>query len=259
MKNVIYFLSTLITFFLITSFKFSNKDLDVLPKEVEQAFEKALNFAQKNQDKAHFTYYFEEESEKGKNNSIKMNVDYGSFFDKNERFLIASCNYNNGFFGFYRIYIKTEKGFELAINEDIHMTGYTHLRDINGDKNVDFVINWESGTGCCPRQSKIVFLYKNKNFIKYDFLNPTFSPKEKVIRGLGYGYFPEVGLYKYKWNGTKLDTVEYIYRTKESNFKKFVRTKKQIHLPKHNQGEVLYSLPKEYQNINELDWFLKDL
>jgi hypothetical protein len=246
MRNSIYILPILIVLFLITSFKFSHKN-PITPKEVETAFEKALEFAKKNQDQAHFTYYFEEESEKGQNNSIKMNVDYGIYFEKNEKFLIASCNYNNGFFGFYRIYIKTKEGFELFIKEAIHRQGYIYLRDINGDENIDFIIDWESGSGCCPRQSKIVFLYKDKNFIRYDFLNPTFSPKEKIVRGLGYGYFPEVGLYKYQWNGTQLDTVEYIYRTKESNFKKYIRMKRPMYSKNKNEGEILDSLPKKYR------------
>lgn len=255
------FTSYLLLFFsillIITSFRFSNKELDT-PKEVEKAFEKALEFAKKEKNKPHFTYYFEEE-DKDKYNSIKVNIDYGSYFNKNDFFLILTCDYTK--FSddtYYRIYLVNNNSFELKLKEYANYGEKPLFMEINGDENIDFIIPYSPSSGCCPRQCKMVFLYQDKNFIKYDFINPTFSPKEKVVRGLNYGYFPEVGLYKYKWNGTKLDTVEYIYRTKESNFKKFIRTKKQIDLPKHNQGEILESLPKEYQNINELDWFLKD-
>lgn len=259
MKNSSLYSFLSVSFFLaITSFNFSYKNIDT-PKEVEKAFEKALEFAKKGKEKSHFTYYFEEESQKGDYNFIQVNIDYGSFFDKNEKFLILTCNYYR--FSddtYYRMYLKENNSFKLLLEEYANYGEKPLFMEINGDDNIDFIIAYSPSSGCCPRQSKIVFLYENKNFIKYNFVNPTFSPKEKVVRGVGYGYFPEVGLYKYKWNGTQLDTVEYIYRTKESNFKKFIRTKKQMYLLKNNEGEVLNSLPKEYEGISELDWFLRE-
>ena len=42
-------------------------------------------------------------------------------------------------------------------------------------------------------------------------INPTFSPKEKIIRGVGYGHPGETEMYKYKWNGNTIDTMEYVY------------------------------------------------
>ena len=35
----------------------------------------------------------------------------------------------------------------------------------------------------------------------FEFINPTFSPKEKIIRGVCYGHPSETEMYKYKWNG----------------------------------------------------------
>jgi hypothetical protein len=258
MKIIVYAFVISCFFLIITSFKPLHKD-PLIPKEVEKAFEKALEFAKKEKEKPHFTYHFEEQSEKGSYSSIEVNIDYGYFFDKNEKFLILTCDYHK--FSddtYYRIYLVNDNSFELKLEEYANHGEKPLFMEINGDENIDFIIPYSPSSGCCPRQCKMVFLYKNKKFIKYDFINPTFSPKEKVVRGLSYGYFPEVGLYKYKWNGTQLDTVEYIYRTKESNFKKFIRTKKQIDLSKNNQGEVLESLPKEYENINEIDWFLRN-
>ncbi|WP_338813575.1 hypothetical protein V9L05_19505 [Bernardetia sp. Wsw4-3y2] len=258
MKNILSFLIVFSIFLLIASFK-SLQQNSGLPKEVEKAFEKALDFAKQKKDKPHFTYYFEDDLEKGNYNSIKVNIDYGAFFNKNDKFLILTCEYHKlSDDKYYRVYLKESDSFKLLVEEYTNHGEQPIFMEINGDENIDFVIPYSPSSGCCPRQSKIVFLYKDKNFVKYNFINPTFSPKEKIVRGLGYGYFPEVGLYKYKWSGTKLDTVEYIYRTKESDFKKFIRTKKEIHLPKHSQGEILDFLPKEYQNINEIDWFLKE-
>lgn len=256
-RKVIYF-GVLLSFMIVTSFKTSHKD-PLIPKEVEKAFEKALEFAENNLDKPHFLYQFAEDKEKGLYNTIKVDMDYGSFFCKGEKFLILTCEYRR--FSddkYYRVYLEKDNEFELKISEQENY-GMPHLiKEINGDGNTDFVIPYSVASGCCPKRRERIFLYENKNFIKYDFINPTFSPKEKVVRGVLYGYFPEVGLYKYKWNVTKLDTVEYIYRTKESNYKKFIRTKNYKHLSEENQKESLDSLPSEYQNIDEIEWFLRD-
>ncbi len=57
----------------------------------------------------------------------------------------------------------------------------------------------------------------SKNF---EFINPTFSPKEKIIRGICYGHPSKTEMYKYKWNGETIDTLEYIsYETDDQREK----------------------------------------
>ena len=86
-------------------------------------------------------------------------------------------------------------------------------------------------------------------------MNPTFSPEERIIRGVGYGHPGEVGLYKYKWNRLRVDTIEFIYPllTEKGHF---VKTKNRMHRPTSGDGLLLKSLPQEYQNIESIDWFL---
>ena len=86
-------------------------------------------------------------------------------------------------------------------------------------------------------------------------MNPTFFPKEKIIRGVKYGHPGEVGLYKYKWDHLQVDTIEFIYPyLKEDG--KFIKTKTQQYRPTKEDGIVLNSLPKEYKSIESIEWFL---
>ncbi|MFK7749862.1 MAG: hypothetical protein AB8B65_15825, partial [Kordia sp.] len=88
---------------------------------------------------------------------------------------------------------------------------------------------------------------------------PTFASKEKQIRGFGYGHPGMVNLYKYAWNGFEIDTLESISSLlnpingeKESDtIYRFIK--------KGEIVEKLLELPKEYQNINGIEWYLGDL
>jgi hypothetical protein len=100
---------------------------------------------------------------------------------------------------------------------------------------------------------------KDDRFIgDYEFMNATFSPEEHIIRGVGYGHPGWVGLYKYKWHGFQIDTIEFIYPEMDEAEKltgHFVKTKKPSFQPTGKDGVVLKSVPKEYRHIAGLEWF----
>lgn len=131
------------------------------------------------------------------------------------------------------------------------------VTDINGDGVNDFVINWYPISGCCARNNFHVYLYQKDNTFSnyFDFINPDFFPKEKLIRGVGYGHPGEVPLYTYKWNGVKLDTIEYIYPA-DTLKKKFYRVKNYQDLNNPKKRQTLSSIPKEYKTIDAYDWFI---
>lgn len=134
---------------------------------------------------------------------------------------------------------------------DFH--GY-FIKDINGDGQKDLVTHWYPTSGCCRRDVYDVYLYQKSKEIfteQYEFMNPTFSPSEKTIRGVDYGHPGDVRLYKYKWNGLKLDTIEYIFP--DTTGKKYYVTK----TPEFGRsGKVLTAVPKEYHKIESYDWFM---
>lgn len=157
------------------------------------------------------------------------------------------------------IYTKNDSEYEKVISHEQWALTYITdtIRDINGDGHKDFLVNWYPASGCCRRDVYNVYLNqpdKGKFTLDYEFINPTFSAKEKIIRGVGYGHSGEVGLYKYKWNELKVDTLEFIYPD-AINKGQFIKTKKIAYRPTEKEGIVLKSVPIEYHTIESFEWF----
>ena len=135
------------------------------------------------------------------------------------------------------------------------------IYDINGDGLKDFVVNWYGASGCCLKAFSNVYLLRadKKSFSSsFEFINPTFSPKEKVIRGVSYGHPGETEMYKYRWNGEKVDTLEYIYYERNEKSEKTGKVIVSKHEPSINDEQILKrlnSVPKEYRSIQGYDWF----
>jgi hypothetical protein len=137
----------------------------------------------------------------------------------------------------------------------------TYIRDTifdaNGDEHDDFLVHWYPSSGCCRRNVYSIYLNQpdNGNFTQdYEFINPTFSANDRIVRGVEYGHQREVGLYKYQWNGLQVDTIEFIYPD-VVNKGQFIKTKKRAFRPTEREGVVLKSVPREYLKIESYEWF----
>lgn len=134
------------------------------------------------------------------------------------------------------------------------------VQDINGDGLHDFVVNWYGSSGCCLKAFSNVYLQRPDHTFSSDleFINPTFSPGEKMIRGVCYGHPGETELYKYRWHGETVDTLEYVHYEKDEQRAK---TGKVIlsTAPPYGEGyrilRVLNAVPQEYRKIGGYDWF----
>ncbi len=135
------------------------------------------------------------------------------------------------------------------------------ILDINGDGLNDFVVNWYGNTGCCLKAFSDVYLLrhdKGEFSNSFEFINPTFSAKEKVIRGVCYGQPGGTEMYKYRWNGESIDTIEYIYYEENEKGEKTGKVIISNNRPYENNHKVLKRLnavPSEYTNIKGYDWF----
>jgi hypothetical protein len=165
------------------------------------------------------------------------------------------------------IFSKTNNQFHKVLSHEqwtLEYTGDT-IRDINGDGLKDFVVDWYGSTGCCLKAFSNIYLLSSdeKSFSNsFEFINPTFSPKEQIIRGVCYGHPGETEMYKYKWNKGAVDTVEYIYFEKNDKGEKTGKLIVSNNLPYSNNHKVLKRLsyvPAEYRKIEGYDWFIDNL
>ncbi len=122
------------------------------------------------------------------------------------------------------------------------------IKDVNRDGKKDLLIYWLYST-CIDRDMCTVYLKMDdiSTFSeKHEFINPTFSFKEGVVKCYQH-YSIEGGmLYKYIWNGFEPNPVEYIY-TDFENKGLYIRSDKAFSNYKDVKGESLKSLPKEYK------------
>lgn len=132
------------------------------------------------------------------------------------------------------------------------------IKDVNGDKLNDFLFNWYGSSGCCARNAYDIYVYNKDtgDFTdKINFINPTFSTSEKVVRGVEYGHPGEVPLYKFKWVGADVDTIEYIYPA-DTIKKKFYLVKRHKDVNNPEKRKIITTIPAEYRKIADYDWFI---
>ncbi len=131
--------------------------------------------------------------------------------------------------------------------------------DVNGDGTKDFLVKSYPSSGCCRANIYNIFLSpaaKREVITSYiDLVNPTFYPQEKLIRGVEYDQPGYAGLYKYRWKGEYLDTLEYIYPDPTTKGRSFIKTHTSAYFFDKKKGTHISSLPEEYKTVEDLDWF----
>jgi hypothetical protein len=227
--------------------------------KLNEVLENALNFGKKNIN----SNFYKKNYDTLINDStiVKVEIKLGWLFSKNNKhILICRTSYDDMYFDIFKI----EKGqFEHVLNfKNIYTPDFANhsIKDVNGDGLKDFIVHWYPSSGCCRRNIYDVFLNLNKSgrfTAQYRFINPTFSIKEKIIRGVLYGHPGEVGLYKYKWNGfNTVDTIEFIYPDRSDTLNRhYIKTVKRLYSSKNIKKINLKSVPKEYLNIESFEWF----
>lgn len=175
-----------------------------------------------------------------------LNIRYGHIFSSSVKHLIISRDFPYGIKS--DIYKLQDNNFVKVCSKEMAPLAYIGdtIQDVNGDGRLDYLFHWYPMSGCCERDIYDVFLQmSNGNFLsEMEFINPNFSLKEKIIRGRCYGH--RAPLYKYKWVGYKVDTIEYIYFPDSTNGNRYIRRKKE---DENEKGVIIKQLPTEYKNI----------
>jgi len=243
--------------------KISDEDLLALREssiQFDELLNKALEMARESLDSASFTKSFHSYAHFDRDDeliSVETTISMDSFFSSDVKHVFVSR--------VHHMTIRYLDVFHVSNNRLIPVASHksntgkeSSIKDINGDKYKDLVIPDPSDNGCCRANVYQVFLNKdNKGTFteKKQFMNPTFFPNEKIIRGVDYGHPGTVALYKLKWVGFDTKAVEFIYpNIDDTKHRSFIKTKKRYPSSKIEQ-EKLDEVPDEYHNINHYDWF----
>jgi hypothetical protein len=248
----------------ITKLKVEQKKINIT-KVDNRSFEKIIDttleiskkYISKNNFKKKIKHY--ENYEFG---SVTSELKIGNFFSKVQRHLIIKTNTNSDVY-FNIFLIKNDNFLPVLKHIESNMT-FTKdtIIDVNNDGENDFLVNWYGSSGCCLKNFYTVYLSQKSNidFSKsFEFVNPTFSPKEKIIRGVCYGHPGNTEMYKFRWNNSKIDTIEYIsYEIDKKGIKtgKIILSKKSYLENPNSKYKRLNDIPKEYKKIYGYDWFI---
>jgi hypothetical protein len=189
---------------------------------------------------------------------VEVTISNNFHFTNNARHIVIRRN--GPLYNYINIY--NNKDLSLALNHKHWGMTYTGdtIFDVNGDNRKDFVVNWYGSTGCCLKGFSDVYLSNSKAtaFSRcYTFINPTFSPNEHIIRGICYGHPGDTEMYKYKWNGERVDTMEYVMFEKDTSGSNIgVIISKQRNTEPVNIIRKQKYVPVEYKSINDFGWFM---
>lgn len=226
---------------------------------LEQSLQKVLSIVQSNpeeiKDTFEITYeyqYFSNASPdwpETTTHTITTEFQFGHLVSKKRKHLFVK---RSAVFGvFYNIYVVENNNPKLVFFHKYqefpsYTTGDT-IKDVNGDGLNDLLMYWYPASGCCTRFMCDIALCQSdtSDFTDiYPFINVEFSPKDKIIRGRSYGFTYDV--YKYKWNGLQVDTLE----TVTDNFPNEPRILTKTTYLKHRRIETkLKELPREYRDL----------
>jgi hypothetical protein len=190
--------------------------------------------------------------------AVTVTISMGHLFSKKQKHLLIR---RSVLWSVYLdMFLVTDTNLIQVISREQEGLSYLNdtIRDINGDGYKDFLVHWYPFRGDYKRDVYSVYLYQAGDgtfTLAYRFINPTFSPKEKVIRGVEYGYPGRAGLYKFKWNGLQIDPVEFIYPD-VNNKGQFIKTRESTYRLSEKEGERLNAVPQEYLHIEGYKWFI---
>ncbi len=109
----------------------------------------------------------------------------------------------------FRIKLQTE--IEKEVFDD-HPRIYDTIMDVNFDGREDYMTYYYSGVGCCPRDSRDVYLNKTNGFSEdvVELFNPGFDTANHFVLEMGYGHVPYLSITKSIWDGDSLREIEHI-------------------------------------------------
>lgn len=200
--------------------------------------------------------HFEDKSFHKKDSFYEISV--GNILSRNQRHAFVKVLDRDRDFYFSLYLLSGNRGLPI-LSDTVGYLSYVSdsIADINGDGIKEFYRVTYSTAGCCRRnlfQISTLDPITGRLNAPIQLLNPTFYPKEKLIRGVEYGHSGEVPLYKAKWDGNKVAVIEYIYPL--AGKPGFFLKKRGHEYEDRSPRDTVMGIPGEYRTVKDLDWFL---
>lgn len=189
-------------------------------------------------------------------------ISFGHLFSTDRKHLLIKrfINfYNNYETSLYSdIYLLDKNSFK-KVGADTSDNGYgeDYFEDVNHDGYKDYIVQSYSGTGCCPRNLEMAFLYNNINghFNTVDLFNRETDSATNLLYETSYGLGDYITLYKYKWAGLKKVLIEEISVTLPPEGKK--PTSYTVVTYPVRQQRKTKQLPVDFKKLKMSDYITK--
>ncbi|MEM9986498.1 MAG: hypothetical protein AAF804_15510 [Bacteroidota bacterium] len=126
-------------------------------------------------------------------------------FRYGDQFVYLRVRAEHSYFAYSILKLEGDKWIPIESKEHEGAGYYADsIQDVNHDGYLDLVHLRYAPSGCCRREYHEAHLYnpQSKAWDKIlGFMNPTYFPEKKEVRGVCYGFFGEAPLYRMKWNG----------------------------------------------------------
>jgi len=184
-------------------------------------------------------------------------ISFGHLFSNDRQHLIVKrfmSEYNDYEISLYSdIFMLDNKIFKkVAADTSDNGYGENYLEDVNHDGYKDYLVQSYSGTGCCPRNLEMGYVYdpQNGHFKAIDFFNRETDSVTSNFFETSYGLGNHIKLYKYKWQGLKKVLLEEIYvtPTREGAMNPHPKSYTRILYPSEKK-QKLKQLPNEYVRL----------
>jgi hypothetical protein len=184
-------------------------------------------------------------------------ISFGHLFSKDRKHLIIKRfinEYDNWESSLYSDIFLLDKNSLKKVAADTSDNGYgeDYFEDANHDGYKDYIVQSYSGTGCCPRNLEMGYIYnpQNGHLNKIDFFNRETDSLSTDFFETSYGLGNYINLYKYKWKGLKKVLLEEIYvtPTKEGLMNPHPDSYTRIFYPAGKKQKI-NQLPKEYLRL----------
>lgn len=158
---------------------------------------------------------------------------------------------------------RNDSGFFKALQFKSSTPGHGRdtVFDADFDGFGDFVVNYYSPVGCCPRESRDIYLNRGGRLLKKHVhtFNAGFDLQEKAVYQMGYGHPPWLEMTKSIWRADTLLEVEGIVHANTNyapdDTAAYQSTGFILYDHLSNKEQEIDSVPLPYRSIYHWEWF----